>query len=492
MEHSLPEALGRQRSRLEADVVTWARAHFYIEVGRTIDPLPHQEALLRLFSRRRPDGRAWRNQLFSTVKKSGKTTIAALLTRHDAETGPPGREIYLAANDKEQATNRVFQAIRRSIELHPDAGDQWEITAHELRHVSGTFIRAIASDYRGEAGANPSRTVFTELWGYEREQARRLYEELTPVPTVESVRLVETSAGYEGESGLLGDLHALGKAGRQLTAGEFAELTDSALGVFAEASDAGDLVPVWINDAAGMVMYWDEGTAARRMPWQQGSEGAMYYAEQEQTLRPSQFRRLHLNEWAQAEEAFLPIGWWDACREDLPELDAHTAMVIGVDGAVSGDSFAVVGVTRHPERPDDVAVRMWGVWKPPPGGQINFAEPFGALVHQCKNYDVVQIAFDPFQLADFMQRLYRAAEVWTEPFNQGPDRNMADKRLYDVIRDRRLAHCGPPEIREHLLNADVKVTEDSKIRIVKRSERGKVDLAVAMSMAVDQCLFLNL
>ena len=60
-----------------------------------------------------------------------------------------------------------------------------------------------------------------------------------------------------------------------------------------------------------------------------------------------------------------------------------------------------------------------------------------------------------------------------------------------MIRDRRLAHCGPPEIREHLLNADAKVTEDSTIRIVKRSERGKIDLAVALSMAVDRCLYLN-
>ena len=489
---SLPEALDRHGARLAGDVVTWAREHFFIAPGRTIDLLPHQETLLRLFTLPGRDGRRPRNLIYSTVKKSGKTTIAALFTRYFAETGPPFGEFYCAANDLEQATNRVFQAIRKSIELDPAARKQWQMTEHELRFSNGTYIRALASDYKGEAGANPRLTVWTELWAYEHERDRRLFEELTPVPTQESLRLIETSAGYEGQSDLLRDLFELGKEGRQLTAGELSQLTGAKLGCFVEAPDPDSPVPVWKNDSASLVMYWDEGLVARRMPWQSGREGPQYYAEQEKTLRPSQFRRLHLNEWVQNEEAFVPIEWWDACEEELPELDSRTKMVIGVDGAVSGDCFAIVGVTRHPVRHDDVAVRLWGLWEPPPGGKIDFDEIFRELLQLTKQYSVIQVVYDPFQLEHFMQQLRRRARVWVYDFNQGADRNIADKTLFDLVRDRRIAHCGPPEIRQHLLNADAKITGDSKMRIEKRVERLKVDLVVALAMAASECRRLNL
>ena len=489
---SLPEALDRHGARFADDIVAWARDHFFIAPGQTIDLLPHQEALLRLFTSPGTDGRRPRNLIYSTVKKSGKTAIAALFTRFFAETGPPFSEIYCAANDLEQATNRVFQAARQSIELDPAARKQWEITEHELRYSNGTFIRALASDYKGEAGANPRLTVWTELWGFEHERMRRLFEELTPVPTQESFRLVETSAGYEGQSDLLRDLFEVGKEGKQMTAGELSQLTGAPLECFVEAPNPESLIPVWRNETASLVMYWDEDVVARRLPWQQGVDAARYYEEQGKTLRPSQFRRLHLNEWTQNEEAFVPIEWWDSCQEELPELDGRTKMVIGVDGAVSGDSFAIVGVTRHPVRHDDVAVRLWGLWEPEPGGKIDFDGPFNELLALTEQYRVMQVAYDPFQLEHFMQQLRRRARVWAYDFNQGANRNIADKTLFDLIRDRRIAHCGPPEIRQHLLNADAKITGDSKMRVEKRVERLKVDLVVALSMAASECLRLNL
>jgi phage terminase large subunit-like protein len=489
-ERSFPEALDRHGARFAGDIVAWAGEHFYIAPGRTIDLLPHQEALLRLFTSPGPDSRRPKNLIYSAVKKSGKTAMAALIARHFAKTGPPMGEIYCAANDLDQATNRVFQAVRQSIELDPGAREQWQIREHELRSSNGTFIRALASDYKGEAGANPRLTVWTELWGFEHERARRLFEELTPVPIQESLRVVETSAGYEGQSDLLRDLFDLGKAGRQMSAGELAQVTGAPLGCFVEAPNPDSLVPIWWNEPASLVMYWDEGVAARRMPWQRGDEGAQYYAEQEKTLRPSQFRRLHLNEWAESEEAFIPIAWWDACEDEIPELDSRTSLVLGVDGAVSGDSFAIVGVTRHPARHDDVAVRLWGLWEPPPGGKIDFQEPYRELLELIDRYNVVKICYDPFQLEHFMQRL--ASRVWASAFDQGAERNIADKTLFDLIRDRRIGHCGPAEIRQHLLNANARITGDSRMRIEKRVERLKVDLAVALAMASRECLRLLL
>jgi len=55
--------------------------------------------------------------------------------------------------------------------------------------------------------------VFDELWGYTSERARRLYDELVPVPTrLISCRLTVTYAGFEGESELLHELYRRGLA----------------------------------------------------------------------------------------------------------------------------------------------------------------------------------------------------------------------------------------------------------------------------------------
>jgi len=67
-------------------------------------------------------------------------------------------------------------------------------------------------------------------------------------------------------------------------------------------------------------------------------------------------------------------------------------------------------------------------------------------------------------------------------FNQGGDRLVADKMLKDSIRDRSITHHGDDDLREHVLNALAKL-EGEKIRLVKKSEKTKIDLAVCMSMA---------
>lgn len=57
-----------------------------------------------------------------------------------------------------------------------------------------------------------------------------------------------------------------------------------------------------------------------------------------------------------------------------------------------------------------------------------------------------------------------------------------------------LTHTGNADLREHVLNARAKLSrdEDSKMRMIKRSPSRKIDLAVAASMAIDRCLYLNL
>jgi phage terminase large subunit-like protein len=72
-------------------------------------------------------------------------------------------------------------------------------------------ITAIASDYASIAGGHPTIGVFDEIGAATSERARRLWDELVPVPTrTISCRLVVTRAGFEGEGHLMQDLHKRG------------------------------------------------------------------------------------------------------------------------------------------------------------------------------------------------------------------------------------------------------------------------------------------
>ena len=191
-------------------------------------------------------------------------------------------------------------------------------------------------------------------------------------------------------------------------------------------------------------------------------------------------------------EKFLPsMLWWDALQESLPALTPREPMVIALDAGIANDSFGLVAVTRHPSRHDDVAVRHVHEWKPPRDGTIDFQPVYDEIVALCKSWDVVQVTYDPYQLYDFAKRLQRDGVVMTSPFNQQAERLTADKMLLDLITQRRLAHDGNAALRAHVDHCDKK-PDENKLRLVKRQDALKIDLAVATSMAAYRCLRLPL
>jgi phage terminase large subunit-like protein len=464
----------------------FAKTKFYIpETGYPLTLMPHQEAILNYAF---DPVHGFQTIVYSTVKKSGKTCVASLAARWITETWGNRNEIYCFANDLEQARGRIYQKAIDSVELNPaynkvrkELPGEWKVVERQGTYLpTGSIIRAVSGDYKGEAGSNPTATFWSELWGYVSEASKRLWEELTPVPTRErSIRFVETYAGYEGESELLIELYNRGvKEGRRLT-------HDDIYWPFP------DQPPIYVNEAARQFTYWDDGPIARRMPWQTPE----YYAAQEATLRPQAFQRLHLNYWTSSVSPFMPIEWWDGCSAPVHALDKHTPIVVGADAAVSSDCCALVGVSRHPQNSKHIAVRLSRVWSPPKGGTIDLETTMGDTIREwAKQYNIVEVAYDAYQLHNLMTNLTKEEVAWCRPFSQMGERSKADKQLYDLIRDRKLVHSGDDDIREHLKNSAAKLSkeEDSKMRIIKKSADHKIDLVVAMSMATAECLRLTL
>ena len=149
-------------------------------------------------------------------KKSGKTTLAAMIVIYVIVVlGGRFGEGYCIANDHEQSLGRVFQQIQRIIKASPHLNQSAKILSSKIEFfATGATITALASDYAGAAGANPTIVVFDELWGYVSESSHRLWDEMVPVPTRKiSMRLTVTYAGFSGESDLLWNLYQRGLQG---------------------------------------------------------------------------------------------------------------------------------------------------------------------------------------------------------------------------------------------------------------------------------------
>lgn len=453
------------------DICEWAAENFYIDRGKTIQLAPHQQRILRHFTERRADGRfKWKTIIYSAPKKSGKTAVSALYARWAAETWGMGQEIYNLGNKQEQAKGRAYKAARQSIRFSPaQAREDWIVKELTMTYQpTESIVQALPVSDTGEAGSNPSLTVWTELWGFEHEAARRFWDEMQPVPTrLLSQRFVDTYAGYEGESLLLWELWQLGEAGERLD----------------------DEVPLYGNEEASICAYLDQGESAWRMAWQTPE----YYAEAAQTERPINFNRLHLNLWVSRQTAFINIAHWDSLRWD--ENPQPAGVVLGVDGSISGDCTAVSAITIR----DGVIYELeTHIFEPPQNAKIDYMTTLKPCIEGLmRRYRVIAIAYDEYQLHNFMKELEKIhapndARNATKPnkerffyaFPQGAERIKADTALLANITQDQLRHSGGSGLREHVENADGKEERNGEgIRIVKRRETSKIDGLVALSMA---------
>lgn len=203
---------------------------------------------------------------------------------------------------------------------------------------------------------------------------------------------------------------------------------------------------------------------------------------------------------------FLPdMSYWHRLQENLPPVKSKKtsgrnysdALIVGVDGSYSRDSFGIVAVSRHPKQRDHVAVRMAYVWKPSPKkkldyqGTANNPGPEMILRQLCAEYNVVGVFYDPRELHDMMNRLSKDHVAFFKEFQQGKPRDVADQQLYDLIILQKLSHNGDHELTMQIANCD-KVIKDGGTRIKKRGTGLHNDMAVALSMACHYCLEYNL
>jgi phage terminase large subunit-like protein len=372
----------------------------------------------------------WTTFIYSTIKKEGKTAIAQAVTTWWAFTQEPPNELKIVANDLDQSVARVFTGIKGLLRHNPQLGVSADVRATTITFSNSTVISAIASDYAGEAGSNHGFTSWTELWGYTSESSRRLWEELTPVPTRRnSIRFIDTYAGFIGESDLLEGLYKAVVAPEEHPEGKGKRIHPT--------------LPIYANREARIVAYWDHEP---RMPWQT----ATYLSGQRASMRPNAYLRLHENRWVSGSEQFVTQDLWDACVDQTHHpyvVAAPSDVWLGIDAGIKHDSSAGVAVRRDGQRVELVSHR---IWKP--------------TLHRSIT-------------------TLRAGGVPIQEYSQTPPNLTAmGQQFFDLLRGRSLRLYPDAELRQQALNT-VAIESSRGWRIAKEKSSKKIDAIVALAMA---------
>jgi hypothetical protein len=393
--------------------------------------------------------------LYSCPKKSGKTATAAMAVIYVVVVlGGPYAEGIVCANDLEQAQGRVFQAIARIIDASPLLKDSAKVTANRIEFTStGATIIAIASDYAGAAGANPTIIAFDELWAYTTERSQRLWDELIPVPTRKvSVRLTTTYAGFEGESELLEGLYKRGIAGTEIAPA--------------------------LYESDGLLCFWSHEPVA---PWQDEK----WLADSRRALRPNAYLRLIENRWVTSESSFVPIEWYDSCvdAELDPELaDPKLSVWVGVDASIKRDSTAIVAVTFDHEL-KKLRLVWHRIFQPSPDDPLDFEATIEkTLLELRQRFYVCEIRYDPYQLVAVAQRLTNQGLPMIEFAQSVPNLTESSTNLYELLKGRNLVVYVDDDLRLAVSRC-VALETSRGWRIAKEKASHKIDVVVALAMA---------
>lgn len=436
---------------------------------------PYQKRCLRqIFKRDKNGNLPYSTVVWSDIKKSIKSTIAAavgLYVAYHTEWG----SVKVVANDLKQADSRVAYYMRRSVELNPLMKESAKVkySGYTISLPNHAVIEALPIDPSGEAGGNDDLIIFSELWAAKSNASEMMWTEMTISPTKhgKSMRWVETYAGHVGEAPILEKLY---------------DSTVKPENILPWSEEFDPPLKAYEDKSSRHFTLWNDFP---RMPWQTKE----YYATEASDLRPEEFQRIHKNQWTSSISVFVPGEWWDNCKaaEPLPEFSRDLPAILAADAAISGDCFGLVMLTGAGGQ-DVFHIRYARAWYPPKNGEINWEEVETEIRRLIDTYNIVEFVYDPYQLHSLATKLSKDLIVHIYPFNQEKPRAIADKALHDRIRDRRILHSGESDLDEHIKNANAKTEDEKTMRIIKRNNNKKIDLAVCTSMASDRAAHWNL
>ncbi len=478
--------------------------------GQVIVPEPWQAFNLSvMFGWKRADGtRRFRQGYIEVPRKSGKTTmisgVGLYLLMGDNE---PGAEVYSFATKKDQARivmndAAAFVGASESLRsrLHVSGGKYVNNIAF-LRMASKW--EPLGSDSKTQDGLNVHGGIGDELHEHRDGGMWGVIETATGArqqPLIVGI----TTAGSDPDS-FCGQMHEY--AEKLLTEFDNPDgiQNDSFFAFISAAEKEDDWADpeIWrkANPNYGVSVKPDDLADKCRK------------AKSIPSAR-NEFLRKHLNIWTDQVEAWIPIEAWDACKDmtfdveslkrrrcfgglDLSSKLDLTAFLLMFPPTEADPKWRVLPFFWIPEataiereRLDRTPYGEWttrGLITQTPGNVTDYGFVEARIVELCGEYDVQDIAFDPWQCVSTSNRLQDDHGIKMFEFRQGMvSMNEPCKEFERLVMSGGIAHDGNAVMRWMVGNAAVKRDEAGNIRPIKpeNQHRKKIDGVVAAIMGL--------
>lgn len=355
---------------------------------------------------------------------------------------PPGARLYWLAADADQGTLAI-DSITGYADRTPILHGQIDLQARRVvMPTTGARIEVLAADAASSWGLRPYALVVDEFsaWG-DTPGPRRLWESVSSAAAKlpDARMLVVTSAG---------DPRSL--AFRML---EHARTS-----------------PLWrVSEAEGPSPWMDRGRLD----------------EQRARLPEPVFRALFLNQWIEAEGAFLdpdavrrafvlpgPSGWIDG-RRYVGALDI---------GLVNDRTVMAVG---HREGPA-IVLDLLRTWQGTRANPVDLAEVRDAILSAHETFGLGVLRFDRWQAHRLAEEL-SAAGMTTEPFEfTAPAKQRLSAALLQAVNEGTLRLYEPGRLKDELLGLTIRTTGAGWS--FDHTRRGHDDQAVALSLLILELL----
>ena len=468
--------------------------------GQPIELEPWQVFILSTaFGWVRIDGkRRFRRSYIEVPRGNAKSTLSSAVGLYMlAADGEGGAEAYSLATTRDQA-RIVFGDAQTMARRSPGFRNRFsvEVGAHNI-HVlaTGSKFEALSAEGSTLDGLNIHFGCIDELHAH---KTRTVYD------------VVETGTGKRDNS-LLWVITTAGsnRAGICYEVRTF--VTKLLDGVFEDDSQFGIVYGLddedWTTEAALIKANPNWGISVRPEIL-----GPLQAKAMQLPSAVNNFKTKHLNEWVNADTAWMDMRSWDACADQDLDIEAFTGQPcwIGLDLASKTDIAALVMVFAHPEIADAFAV--FGKYYLPedtvnaagnsqypgwmhsgrltvtPGNVIDFSWIEADLNDLASRFAIQAVAFDPFQATQLSTRMMSEGLPMIEVRPTVLNFSEPMKTLEALVLQKKLIHDGDPVL--GWMASNVVAHPDAKDNIYPRKERpeNKIDGIVALIMAISRAI----
>ena len=469
--------------------------------GEPISLEPWQVFILStVFGWVKDDGkRRFRRSYIEVPRGNAKSTLSSAVALYMlAADREGGAEVYSLATTRDQA-RIVFGDAQTMARRSPGFRSRFNVNvgAHNM-HVlaSGSKFEALSAEGSTLDGLNIHFGCVDELHAH---KTRTVYDvvETGTGKRDNSLLWVITTAG----SNRAGICYEVRTFVTKLLDGVFED--DSQFGIIYGLDDGDD----WTSEDSLIKANPNWGISVR-----QEILGPLQAKAMQLPSAVNNFKTKHLNEWVNADTAWMDMRAWDACGDSSLDIDAFAGQPcwIGLDLASKTDIAALVMVFPDPEvadayvafgkyyLPEDTVSAAGNSQYPgwmrtgrltvTPGNVIDFGWIEADLLEMASRFQVQAVAFDPFQATQLSTRMLAEGLPMIEVRPTVLNFSEPMKTLEALVLQKKLTHDGDPLLA--WMASNVVAHLDVKDNIYPRKERAenKIDGIVVLIMALSRAI----